>query len=97
MAKVMGAPAAFAAMARGRSAFASAATLPLKAALSVMLWPLRLSSHGTTMAFFGEPRRPRVEAIGMPSSMCVAWMSPFESASRMAAQLAPLAIVASIP
>jgi hypothetical protein len=37
-----------------------------------MAWPLRLSSHGMIIGFFGEPARPIVEAIGMPMSMCVA-------------------------
>ena len=39
-----------------------------------MAWPLRFSSHGMIIGFFGEPARPIVEAIGMPSSMCVAWI-----------------------
>ena len=38
-----------------------------------------------------------VEAMGMPRSMWVAWMSPFESESRMAAQLAPLVTVELMP
>src|SRR5687767_11727751 len=38
-----------------------------------------------------------VDAIGMPSSMWVPWMSPFESESRMAAQLAPFTIVELMP
>ena len=60
-------------------------------------WPLRFSIHGMTIGFFGEPSRPIVEAIGMPISMCVAWMSPFDSESRMAAQLAPFATVELMP
>jgi hypothetical protein len=43
-----------------------------------------------TMGFLGAPRRPIVDAIGIPVSMWVAWMSPLERASRIAAQLAPL-------
>ena len=39
---------------------------------SVMACPLRLSSHGMTIGFFGEPTRPIVDANGMPMSMCVA-------------------------
>src|SRR6187401_850528 len=50
-----------------------------------------------TIGFLGEPSSPMVEAIGMLSSMCVAWMSPFESESRMAAQLAPLMTVELMP
>ena len=50
-----------------------------------------------TIGFFGEPSRPIVEAIGMPISMCVAWMSPLESESRIAAQFAPLATVELMP
>ena len=38
-----------------------------------------------------------VEARGMPISMWVAWLSPLTSESRMAAQLAPLAMVALMP
>src|SRR5262245_6056693 len=49
------------------------------------------------IGFFGAPSRPIVDAIGMPVSMCVAWMSPFESESRMAAQLAPLTTVELMP
>ena len=33
----------------------------------------------------------------MPISMCVAWMSPFDSESRMAAQLAPFTTVELMP
>src|SRR5688572_10137379 len=50
-----------------------------------------------TIGFLGAPRRPIVEAIGMPVSMCVAWMSPLDSESRIAAQLAPFTIVELIP
>src|SRR5688500_10081550 len=50
-----------------------------------------------TMGFFGAPRRPIVEAIGIPISMWVAWMSPFDRESRIAAQLAPFTIVELIP
>jgi hypothetical protein len=49
------------------------------------------------IGFFGEPRRPIEEARGIPVSMWVAWLSPLERASRMAAQLAPLVMVALIP
>ena len=35
--------------------------------------------------------------MGIPVSMWVAWMSPFESESRMAAQFAPFETVDSIP
>src|SRR3954470_14738095 len=62
-----------------------------------MAWPLRLSSHGITIGFFGEPSRPMVEASGMPMSMCVAWIEPEERLSRMAAQLAPFVTVALMP
>src|SRR6478735_8847980 len=41
--------------------------------------------------------RPIVEAMGIPRSMCVPWMSPFESESRMAAQLAPFTTVELMP
>src|SRR6478735_8018777 len=97
MAKDMGVPAAFAASTIGLRAFGSAATLPFNELARVMDWPLRLSSHGMTIAFFRAPPRPMVEANGMPSSMWVAWMSPLDSESRMAAQLAPLVTVELIP
>jgi hypothetical protein len=38
-----------------------------------------------------------VLAIGIPMSMCVAWMVPLERLSRMAAQFAPLVTVDSMP
>src|SRR5262245_39184145 len=97
MAKVIGVPAALAASASGLITLGSAATLPLYLACMVMAWPLRLSIQGMIIGFFGAPSRPIVEAIGMPVSMCVAWMSPFESESRMAAQLAPLITVLLMP
>src|SRR5436190_13961253 len=62
-----------------------------------MDWPFRLSSQGMIIGFFGAPSRPRVDAIGIPISMWVPWMSPLESASRIAAQLAPLLTVELIP
>jgi len=65
--------------------------------LSVIAWPLRLSSHGTTMGFTGEPASPIVEASGMPSSMCVAWFSPRLSLSRMTAQEASFEMTEVIP
>src|SRR5882757_491058 len=49
------------------------------------------------MGFFGAPRSPRLDEIGIPISMWVAWMSPLDSASRMAAQLAPLITVELMP
>ena len=71
--------------------------MPLSSAFSVIACPLRLSIHGITIGFLGAPRSPIVDAIGMPSSMCVAWMSPFDSESRIAAQLAPFTIVELMP
>src|SRR5258708_2419169 len=62
-----------------------------------MAWPLRLSSQGMTIGFFGAPRRPIVEASGMPMSMWVAWIEPVERLSRMAAQLAPFVTVELTP
>src|SRR6478736_10486824 len=50
-----------------------------------------------TIGFLGEPARPMVDASGMPSSMCVAWMEPVERLSRMAAQLAPFVTVELMP
>src|SRR3954469_21602780 len=97
IAKASGSPGALAALAIGLSAFGSACTLPFSAAFSVMAWPLRFIIQGMTIGFFGEPRRPIVEAMGMPISMCVACRSPVESESRMAAQLAPLLTVDSMP
>src|SRR4051812_26364602 len=84
-------------MTNGSSAFGSAATLPLYLVASEIDWPFRFSIHGMTIGFLGDPSRPIVDAIGMPVSMCVAWMSPFDSESRIAAQLAPLMTVELMP
>src|SRR5262249_32290601 len=97
MAKVSGEPFFLASSTSGLSADASPATLPFRSARTVMACPLRLSSQGITIGFLGAPRGPIVEAMGMPMSMCVAWMSPFDRESRMAAQLAPLTMVELIP
>src|SRR5688572_6824333 len=97
MANVIGVPPALASSTIGLSTFGSAPTLPLNFFCMVMAWPLRLSIQGMIIGFLGEPSRPIVEAMGMPVSMCVAWMSPFESESRMAAQLAPLITVELMP
>src|SRR3954463_5894284 len=59
--------------------------------------PFRVRSHGMTIGLFGDPSNPIVEAMGIPMSMWVAWMSPFARASRMAAQLAPLLTVELMP
>jgi hypothetical protein len=56
-----------------------------------------LSIHGITIGRFGASPNPTVDAMGIPVSMWVPWMSPLESASRIAAQLAPLLIVELIP
>src|SRR5882724_4161047 len=97
MANVSGSPSFFACSTKGLSALGSAPTLPFHSVLSVMAWPLRLSSHGITMGFLGAPRSPIVEAKGMPMSMCVAWIEPVERLSRIAAQLAPFVTVELIP
>src|SRR5215207_11673180 len=97
MANVSGEPAALAASTIGLSAFGSVWTLPLNAALRVIAWPLRFIIQGMTIGFLGEPSSPIVEAIGMPVSMCVACRSPVDSESRIAAQLAPLLTVDSMP
>src|SRR6188474_2745519 len=54
-------------------------------------------SHRCARRLRGIDQRLERFAIGMPSSMCVPWMSPVESESRIAAQLAPLLIVDSMP
>src|SRR4051812_12709936 len=97
MAHVNGLPAALASSTIGLSALGSPATLPFRSAFRLMHWPLRFKSQGITIGFFGASKRPIVDAIGMPISMCVAWMSPFERASRIAAQLAPLVTFELIP
>src|SRR5688572_26579731 len=93
----MGVPFAFASSTMGLSALGSSLTFPLKALASVMDCPFRLRIHGMIIDFLGDPRSPMVDAIGIPVSMWVAWMSPFESASRIAAQLAPLLTVELMP
>src|SRR6266540_692821 len=97
MANVIGEPFFLASSTRGLRAFGSPAIFFFRSARIVMAWPLRLSSQGMTIGFLGDPRRPSVEAIGIPKSMCVAWISPFESESRIAAQLAPLMTVELMP
>jgi hypothetical protein len=62
-----------------------------------MAWPFRLIIHGATMGTRGDPSRPMVDAMGIPSSMWVPWMEPLVSESRMAAQLAPFTMVALMP
>src|SRR2546430_17684467 len=91
MAKVIGVPFAFASSTSGFSAFGSSFTAPFHSFLSVMLWPLRLIIQGIIIGFFGDPRRPIVEAIGMPVNMCVAWLVPLDSESRFRAHMAPTA------
>ena len=97
MAKVIGLPDALAASTSGLRALGSAPTLPLSAFERLIDWPLRLSSQGMTIGTLGAPPRPMVEAMGMPMSMWVAWMSPLASESRIAAQLAPLVTVELMP
>ncbi len=62
-----------------------------------MDWPLRFISQGMIIGFLGAPPSPIVDAMGMPISMWVAWMSPLARESRMAAQLAPLVTVELMP
>jgi hypothetical protein len=62
-----------------------------------MDWPLRLMIEGMITGFFSEPKSPMVEAMGIPISMWVPWISPLESESRMTAQLAPLLTVELMP
>src|SRR3954468_20452109 len=97
MAKVKGSPSFFALSTKGRRALGSSWIFDLKLFFKLIDWPLRFKSHGMIIGFFGEPSRPMVEAIGIPSSMCVACRSPLERESRMAAQLAPLETVESMP
>ena len=64
---------------------------------SVIAWPLRLSSHGITIGLTGDPARPIVDASGIPISMCVAWLSPIVSLSRMTAHDASFDTIESMP
>src|SRR4051812_28083004 len=97
IANVNGSPSLSAWSTNGRSALGSAPTLPFSSAFSEMAWPLRFMSHGITIGFFGEPRRPMVDPSGMPISMCVPWIDPVERLSRIAAQFAPFVTVELIP
>ena len=97
MANVSGSPSFLADSDSGLSALGSSLTFPFHPALRVIACPLRLSSQGMIIGFFGDPSNPIVEAMRMPMSMCVACKSPLDSESRMAAQFAPLATVESIP
>src|SRR5258708_34618102 len=89
MANVIGWPLLLASMTKGFSALGSAWTLPLRSTFSEIDWPLRFNIQGMIIGFLGEPSRPMVEAMGIPISMGVAWMSPFDRASGLAAHLAP--------
>ena len=80
-----GSPAAFALSANGLTAAGVRAPALFNLLLSVIACPFRLRSHGITIGFTGDPARPIVEASGIPISMCVAWLSPIESLSRMTA------------
>src|SRR5262245_61272198 len=93
----MGVPFFLASSTNGLSGFGSVLILPLNSFFREIACPFRFKSQGAIIAFFGDPKRPMVEAMGMPISMWVAWMSPFESESRIAAQLAPFTIVELMP
>jgi hypothetical protein len=97
MANVIGVPEAFAASVSDLSALGSAWIFPARSFLRVIDWPLRFISQGTTIGFTGAPASPIVDAIGMPSSMWVAWTSPLLSESRIAAQLAPFETIELMP
>src|SRR3954471_10650650 len=97
MANVSGSPSDLALSTIGFRALGSAATLPFHSAFNVIACPFRLRSQGIIIGFLGDPKRPMVEAMGMPISICVACRSPLESESRMAAQLAPFEITELMP
>src|SRR5690242_11239156 len=96
MANVSGVPEDLALSTNGFMSFA-VFTMPLNLFDSVIAWPLRLSIHGMTMGFTGEPKSPMVEAKGIPSSMWVAWLSPIDSLSRITAQEASFEMMEVIP
>src|SRR5690349_14668033 len=97
IAKDNGAPAALALSTKGFTSLADLTPASLNLLLNVIAWPLRLSSHGMTIGFTGDPASPIVEASGMPISMWVAWLSPIDSLSRMTAQEASFEITDSMP
>ena len=97
MAKVMGEPDAFALSTSGFRSFAVFTPADFNWLFRVIAWPLRLISQGITIGFTGDPARPIVDASGMPMSMCVAWLSPIESLSRMTAHDASFEMIDSIP
>jgi hypothetical protein len=90
-------PVAFASSTKGFRVEGSSAVFPLYLFDKEIACPLRFISHGMIIGFLGDPARPMVEAIGMPNNMWVAWISPLERASLMAAQLAPLLTTDLIP
>src|SRR5688572_9825938 len=85
IANVIGLPAALALSTSGLSACGVFTPAALSLLSSEIAWPLRLRSQGMTIGFTGEPASPIVEAIGIPISMWVAWLSPIDSLSRMTA------------
>src|SRR5882724_1031918 len=97
MAKASGSPRLCAFATNGLIALGSAPTLPFHSVFKVIAWPLRFISHGMIIGFLGEPASPIVEAMGIPISMCVAWIVPLLRLSRMAAQFAPLVTVEAMP
>ena len=97
IANVSGSPAALAFSAIGLIWAGVFAPTAFSLLLSVIAWPFRLSSHGITIGFTGDPASPMVDASGMPISMCVAWFSPSDSLSRITAHDASFETVDSMP
>src|SRR5262245_22649170 len=92
IAKAIGSPEAFARSTYGFRSLGVLTPASLSLLFSVIAWPLRFSSHGTTMGLTGDPSRPIDDARGIPKSMCVAWFSPMLILSRIAAHEASFEI-----
>ena len=97
IANVSGSPAALAFSASGLIWAGVFAPAILSLLLSVIACPLRLRSQGAIIGLTGEPPSPIVDASGIPRSMWVAWFSPSESLSRMAAHDASFDTVELMP
>jgi len=66
IAKVIGAPFAFASSTRGLSCWGVLIPRASSSFLSVIPWPFRLSAKGMIIGVTGAPWSPIVEAYGMP-------------------------------
>src|SRR5579884_2168933 len=97
MANVIRFPAAFALSTIGFRSFGVLTPACLSLLLRLIPCPFLLIIHGMTIGLTGDPRRPIVDAKGIPISMWVAWFSPRFILSRMTAHEASFETTELIP